>query len=94
MCNVRQMIVSCDCSRLVKKTSAEGPAEHFQIIPSDWNRVRGRSQSTLTIFILAFFDHLPPCVDIFYGMDVEKNEHFMTTYLPRLVNVVCEWPLK
>ena len=39
MCNVRQMIVSCDFSRLVKKTSARGPAEHFQKIPYDWNKV-------------------------------------------------------
>ena len=37
--------------------------------------------------ILDFFDHLPPCVDIFYGMNVDN---FKTTYLPRLVNVVCE----
>ena len=44
--------------------------------------------------ILAFFDHLPPCVDIFYGINVvKKSGHFWTTYLPRLVNVVCECPL-
>ena len=23
--------------------------------------------------IFAFFDHLPPCVDIFYGMNVDKK---------------------
>ena len=34
---------------------------------------------------LAFFDHLPPSVYIFYGMKVYKN-----TYPPPLVNVVCE----
>ena len=37
--------------------------------------------------IFDFFDHLPLCVDIFYGMNVDN---FKTTYLPRLVNVVCE----
>ena len=26
--------------------------------------------------ILAFFDHLPPCVDIFYGMNVDKKWTF------------------
>jgi len=30
--------------------------------------------------ILAFFDHLPPCVDIFSG-------HFWTTYLPCLLKI-------
>ena len=43
--------------------------------------------------ILAFFDNQPPCVDIFYGMNVDKCGHFWTTYLPRHVNVVCERPL-
>ena len=43
--------------------------------------------------ILVFFDYLPPCVDIFYGMNVDKSGHFKTTYLPHLVNVVCERPL-
>ena len=42
--------------------------------------------------IVAFLDHLPPCVDIFYGMNIDKNGYW-TTYLPRLVNVVCEQPL-
>ena len=40
--------------------------------------------------ILAFFDHLPTCVDIFYGMNVDRSGLFKTTYLPCLVNVVCE----
>ena len=39
--------------------------------------------------IFVFFDHLTTCVDIFYGMEVDKK----TTYIPRLVNVVCERPL-
>ena len=43
--------------------------------------------------ILAFSDHLPPCVYIFYGMNVYKKWTFWTTYLPSLVNVVCERPL-
>ena len=54
--------------------------------------VRGRSQTTLTRFWL-FFDHLPPFVDIFYGINVDKCGHFWTTYRPRLVNVVFEGPL-
>ena len=46
--------------------------------------------------ILTFFDHLPPCIEIFYGMNVDKKWTFLDhlpTYLPRLVNVVCERPL-
>ena len=43
--------------------------------------------------ILAFFDHLSACVDIFYGMNVDKKWTFEITYLPRLVNIVCEQPL-
>ena len=34
--------------------------------------------------ILAFFDHLPPCVDIFYGINVDKKLKFLDcapTYL-------------
>ena len=42
---------------------------------------------------LAFFDHLPPSVYIFYGMKVYKKSIFLTTYPPPLVNVVCERPL-
>ena len=39
---------------------------------------------------LAFFDHLPPSVYIFYGMKVYKKLIFLNTYPPPLVNVVCE----
>ena len=39
---------------------------------------------------LAFFDHLLPCVDIFYSINVDIYRP--PTYLPRLVNVVCERP--
>ena len=42
---------------------------------------------------LAFFDHLPPSVYIFYGIKVYKKSIFLTTYPPPLVNVVCERPL-
>ena len=38
--------------------------------------------------ILAFFDHLSPCVDIFYGINVDKMWTFLDHSLPRLVNVV------
>ena len=33
------------------------------------DQLRGRSKITL---ILAFFHHLPPCVDILYGMNYER----------------------
>ena len=42
---------------------------------------------------LAFFDHLPPSVYIFYGINVYKKSNFLTSYPPPLVNVVCERPL-
>ena len=41
---------------------------------------------------LAFFDHLPPFIYIFYGMKGYKKSIFLTTYLVPLVNVVCERP--
>ena len=43
--------------------------------------------------ILSYFDHLPPYVDIFYLIKVDKIWHFWTTYPPLLFNVVCERPL-
>ena len=42
---------------------------------------------------LAFLDHLPPSVYIFYGIKVYKIFIFLTSYPPPLVNVVCEHPL-
>ena len=39
-------------------------------------RLRGHSQTTLTRFWF-FFHNLPPCVDIFYGMNVDKRWIFM-----------------
>ena len=47
----------------------------------------------LRLQYLAFFDHLPPCVYIFYGIKVYKKSIFLTAYPPPLVNVVCERPL-
>ena len=41
---------------------------------------------------LAFFDHLPPFLYIFYGIKVYKKSIFLTTYPPPLVNVVCKRP--
>ena len=38
----------------------------------------GRSETTFTRF--GFFDHLPPCVYIFYGMNAYKKTIFLTTY--------------
>ena len=47
--------------------------------------------------ILSFLDHLPPCVDIFYGKYKrwQKVDIFgPTKYQARLVTIVCERPLK
>ena len=41
---------------------------------------------------LGFFDHLPPSIYIFYGMNVYKKLIFLTIYPPPLVKVVCERP--
>ena len=30
--------------------------------------------------LLAFFDHLPPFVDIFYLINIDKSQHCWTTY--------------
>ena len=35
--------------------------------------------------ILSFFDHLPPCADIFDGMNKANSGLFKTTYLKRKV---------
>ena len=47
--------------------------------------IGGCSQTTLTRFWL-FFDHLPPCVDIFYGMNVGKK----WTFLDHLPTLYCK----
>ena len=38
--------------------------------------IRGCTQTTMTGFWL-FFEHLPPCVDIYYGMNVDKKGTFL-----------------
>ena len=43
---------------------------------------KGGSKTTLTSF-LAFLDHLPPYVDIFYLINVQKKSTFLN-YLPIL----------
>ena len=50
-------------------------------------RIEGRelrgSKGPFTNYVdkfLSFFDHLPPCVDIFYLMKLTKSQHFWTTY--------------
>ena len=56
-----------------------------------WNLpIWGRSQTTLTRFWL-FLTTYPPVLT--FQMGWTKNAHFWTTYLPHLVNVVCERPL-
>ena len=40
--------------------------------------------------ILAFFDHLPPCVDIFYGITVDKK----WTFLDHLPTSACKCSLR
>ena len=52
----------------------------------------GRSQTTLTSLCL-FFDPLPPYVDIFYLINVDKNKTFLDYQYTPLVNVICERPL-
>ena len=58
-----------------------------------WTRYELGSVHKLRLQNLAFFDHLPPSVYIFYGIKVYKKSIFLTTYPPPLVNVVCERPL-
>ena len=45
---------------------------------SKFNRTREDKNQTFRNIgkILVFFDHLPPCVDIFYGMNVAKKWTF------------------
>ena len=54
--------------------------------------IRGRSQTTLTRF-WPFLTTYPPVLTLLTVWTLTKSGHFTTTYLPRLVNVVCEWPL-
>ena len=73
--------------RSLKKKLSNGPVEKVRL----W-------EVHFLVFLLkrflAFLTTYPPCVDIFYGINVDKKWTFLTTYLPRLVNVACECPLK
>ena len=63
-----------------------------------WGRIqhvrhlRGRSQTTFTRFWL-FLTTYPPVFTFSMVWTFTKSGYFWTTYLPRLVNVVCERPL-
>ena len=61
---------------IIFKTVVVLPSQFFQQTSFRFFLVRGRSQTTLTRFWL-FFDHLPPCVDIFYGTNVDKKWTFL-----------------
>ena len=52
---------------------------------------RGRSQTTLTRFWL-FLTTYPPALTFSMVWTLTKSGHSKTTYLPCLVNVVCERP--
>ena len=52
---------------------------------------RGHSRTTLTRFWL-FLTTYPPALTFSMVWALTKSGHFWTTYLPRLVNVVCECP--
>ena len=56
------------------------------------NTVTGCSQTMLTRFRL-FLTTYPPALTSSTVWALTKSGHFKTTYLPRLVNVVCEQPL-
>ena len=43
---------------------------------------RGAFTNYVENILAFFFDHLPPCVDIFYGMNVEKKWTFLD-HLPK-----------
>ena len=57
------------------------------------NSPRGRSQTTLTRFWI-FLTTYPPALTFSMVWTLTKSGHFWTTYLPRLINVVCEQTLK
>ena len=60
-------------------------------LPFD-SMIRGRSQTTLIRFSL-FLTTYPPALTFYMVWTLRKNGHFWTTYLPRLVNVVCKQPV-
>ena len=52
---------------------------------------KGRSKTTLARFWL-FLTTYPPVLTFSMVWTLTNSGHFWTTYLPRLVNVVCEQP--
>ena len=54
--------------------------------------LRGRSQNMLTRFWF-YSTTYRPALTIVIVWTLTKSGHFKTTYLPRLVNIVCERPL-
>ena len=66
-----QIIISIQIELGVKNKNCNIKSQYPKNSRQIMQRVRGRSQTMLTRFWL-FFDHLPPCVAIFYGMNVDK----------------------
>ena len=66
----------------------------FSMVWKDWVfELRGRSKTTLTRFWL-FLTTYPPALIFSIVWTLTKRGQFWPTYLPRLVNVVCERPLR
>ena len=63
---------------------------HFSLHSNEQNE---RVVHTLGWQDFGFLYHLPPWVDIFYDMKVDKKWTFLDhLYIPRFVTVVCERP--
>ena len=81
-----QDISTDDIIRAIKKLKILGMWEYFKHLRS-WKEDLSNYEFTLGAFtnyvdkFLAFFDHLTPCVDIFYLINVDKNKTFLD-YLP------------
>ena len=82
----------------IKNMSQASSVYWSVFLTNAWNLIFF-GQITLGVFtnyvdkFLPFIDHIPPCVDIIYFMNVDKYWYFWTTYPPLRVNVVCELPL-
>ena len=53
-----------------------------KLFVSSFFRFGARDKGLFTNYVdkfLAYFDHLPPCVDMFYLINVDKIQHFWTT---------------
>ena len=79
----------CPSMQIIYKDFANG--SHPSPFPPRFARFRGRSQTTLTRFWV-FLTTYPPVLTFSMVWKLTKSGHFWTTYLPRLVNVVCERP--